>query len=702
VLTWVKPFDTLLYIERPSPHPTIPRDISTTSAPRKRTPSKRRHFFPAPTPRKIVKATNSPQETTLNPLTCLHLNALMVALTPPSTTSSNNSKGESSLDSTLTNCQKYLAREQQQDGGVGKIMPPGPSMLDTSIIRSEMSVIEALIRPLDCGNFETSAPELGCTINSGAVRRVVYLPEPKKDSILHGKGGGWKNQHIVFFVGLLMRRHHHGFPNIHEKGVREGSMGGDAAQVGGSSTFSHFIAREYLWYMIVDDDTYFIPHNLNLALGSFILRKREGNHQPTSLQQSDDEVVHHAHPDASGSVLRRYAPTSLGMGLRSRLNSAAVMLADAVMAAAKKAANASALLTTQYGSMSHTTTDSEESEKPHQWQRMIIPLYPGCITKTGHCNPLSVATAVQRTPAMTGFVMSWGVIRPMTLKYLIHNLYNDLVSDPTNANVIPNYFDIVMNAASLKSPLYDSVAMGEVASAVRKSWYGSYATAVAQRGNPPDLLTPLLSGGTPAELVNAYLKLHNFSEDANNAIHRNKPFVIGMRSAFVHGGAGILLNSDAMEELGWAMSANRGVTSAASAEDSRKAQVAKWFCGIVGTLLPHGDVRLGFCATKRGISMRRFSGVYYEPPDSAIRKGHTDRRRREEGSGGRVGAHPIDPSGIPYPLSFHRVKDVLELDGMMEAVSRSGGRGHRGAAFIGWDVIYDRYDTVEESTSGSN
>jgi hypothetical protein len=147
----------------------------------------------------------------------------------------------------------------------------------------------------------------------------------------------------------------------------------------------------------------------------------------------------------------------------------------------------------------------------------------------------------------------------------------------------------------------------------------------------------------------------------------------------------MLVNSDAVEELAWGMSA-----SISSSKRENKKKVANWFCGIVGMLLPHGDVRLGFCATKRGISMRRFAGVYYEAPDSAIRKGHTDRTATS--------------TGVPFPLSFHRVKDVLELDGMMEAVSRVGpgaGTSPRFDAFIGWDAIYDRYDSEEESTVGT-
>eukprot|EP00658_Telonema_sp_P-2_P000242 TRINITY_DN10084_c0_g2_i1.p1 TRINITY_DN10084_c0_g2~~TRINITY_DN10084_c0_g2_i1.p1 ORF type:complete len:175 (-),score=28.80 TRINITY_DN10084_c0_g2_i1:171-695(-) len=173
-----------------------------------------------------------------------------------------------------------------------------------------------------------------------------------------------------------------------------------------------------------------------------------------------------------------------------------------------------------------------------------------------------------------------------------------------------------------------------------------------------------------------------------------------MRSAFVHGGAGMIVNSDAVEELAWGMS-----TSPSKSIENKK-KIASWFCGIVGTLLPHGDVRLGFCATKRGISMRRFPGVYYEAPDSAIRKGHTDR----SSTSSTYPTHSRDTTTtsqiVPFPLSFHRVKDVLELDGMLEAVSRVGGSSSSSSlprydAFIGWDAIYDRYDTEEESTVGT-
>ena len=481
-------------------------------------------------------------------------------------------------------------------------------------------------------------------------------------------------------------------------------MGGDSSVVaskGRGDPFGHFASTEYLWYMIVDDDTYYIPHNLNLALGSFILNNNNNNIlSPTTSSSSSSSSTKKGTSSTTSSidshhVVNNYAVSGLSMAQRSRWSTATMMLTGMI------------------SNMSSTSSsNASSSSSPSHHHHMILPLFPGCITKSGHCSPTNLASVAQRSPAMTGFTMSWAIVHPLSLHYLIKNLYNDLVSDPTNVHVIPNYYDIIMTAASGRSPLYKKAAGSEISAKVRSNWYGSYLRAEAQRSDPPDPLTPLLSGKTNDELIASYIRIQSGEISTNNnssernsvpssslkevqeSVRLNRWFKLGMRSAFVHGGAGMMVNSDAVEELAWAMSASQS-----SSKNENKKKIASWFCGIVGTLLPHGDVRLGFCATKRGISMRRFAGVYYEAPDSAIRKGHTDR--------GFTPFQSRDASQVvPFPLSFHRVKDVLELDAMMEAVSRVGPRGGgkslpRYDAFLGWDAIYDRFDTEEESTVGT-
>eukprot|EP00658_Telonema_sp_P-2_P000222 TRINITY_DN10075_c0_g1_i1.p1 TRINITY_DN10075_c0_g1~~TRINITY_DN10075_c0_g1_i1.p1 ORF type:complete len:130 (+),score=11.20 TRINITY_DN10075_c0_g1_i1:165-554(+) len=106
--------------------------------------------------------------------------------------------------------------------------------------------------------------------------------------------------------------------------------------------------REYLWYMIVDDDTYYIPHNLNLALGSFILNKnilsssslstplkhinvardKAGRTTTTtngSTGVDGSSVV--SSVGTGGHIVNRYAVSGLGMSQRSRWSTATMLLA---------------------------------------------------------------------------------------------------------------------------------------------------------------------------------------------------------------------------------------------------------------------------------------------------------------------------------------------------------------------------------------
>ena len=548
--------------------------------------------------------------------------------------------------------------------------PTVVSNLQALVTRGERGVVEALVRPLDCGNHRTASPYLGCTESSGPVRRVLFLPEPKRESIAHGKGGGWKNQHIAFFLGQMQQqrqKYQTAMTPQTKDGNRRptptapatsrpGALSGDTIHAG--STFAHFIHREYLWYMIVDDDTYFIPHNLHHALGSFLLAKRSPHRGGVQ-------------GDGPRSLLEEFSTTAQPMTTRSRVSSSTVLMADSIVS---ESSSNITLPVTLVG------------------RSIVMPLYPGCITASGTCSSVEPAAVAQRASAITGFTMSWGSAFPMSLRYFVRHLYNDLVADPTNQNVIPNYLELLLTAASPSSTLYQKGAIARLMEALHQTWFADFDRAVQMRRDPPPLVAPVLTSADPES---AYI-----SQFPASRTIQGKTVAVGFRSAFVHGGGGILANADAMEELGWStMSApparggtniHRGAAlniSLASGNSDNATQLKKrltrWYCGIVPSLLPHGDVRLGFCALKRGIPMRRFAGVYYETPESAIRKGYSDKNRGKPGG------------FVPFPLSFHRVLDVLELDALMDAAGSVGvgeNGDPRGDALLGWGAIYDRYD----------